>query len=155
MPLKCINVWVDCFLCNTVTVPAWPVAAAAWRDLCSYFIRNIICSAPGSQQQAARVQDTTVELQTKVFEDYAKLYTAATLALLTLHSLQGSIDDFSINLFEATLLPIWKMWERAFACFTVPVLNCNISCKCRNACEREWLYQLWAAAVRHCANVKS
>ena len=59
------------------------MAAAAWRDLCSYFIRNIICSAPGSQQQqAARVQDTTVELQTKVFEDYAKLYTAATLALL-------------------------------------------------------------------------
>ena len=28
------------------------------------------------------MQDTTVELQTKVFEDYAKLYTAATLALL-------------------------------------------------------------------------
>ena len=68
--------------CYTLTVPAWSVAAAAWRDLCSYFIRNIICSAPGSQQQAARVQDTTVELQTKVFEDYAKLYTAATLALL-------------------------------------------------------------------------
>ena len=73
----------------------------------------------------------------------------------SLRSLQGSIDDFSINLFEATILPIWKMWERAFACFTVPVLNCNISCKCRNACEREWLYQLWAAAVRHCATVKS
>ena len=52
-------------LCNTLTVPAWPVAAAAWRDLCSYFIRNIICCAPGSQQAAwsgatARVQDTTV-----------------------------------------------------------------------------------------------
>ena len=28
------------------------------------------------------MQDTRVELQTKVFEDYAKLYTAATLALL-------------------------------------------------------------------------
>ena len=56
------------------------------------------------------MQDTTVELQTKVFEDYVKLYTAATLALLTLHSLQGSIDDFSINLFRVTILPIWKIW---------------------------------------------
>ena len=56
--------WIA-LLCNTLAVPAWPVAAAAWRDLCSYFIRNIICCAPGSQQAAwsgatARVQDTTV-----------------------------------------------------------------------------------------------
>ena len=71
----------------------------------------------------------------------------------SLRSLQGSIDDFSINLFEATILPIWKMWERAFPCFTVPVLIVNMFCKCRNACE--WLYQLWAAAVCHCATVKS
>ena len=35
----------------------------------------------------------------------------------------------------------------------MPVLICNISCKFRNASE--WLYQLWAAAVRHCATVKS
>ena len=62
----------------------------------------------------------------------------------SLRSLRGIIDDFSINLFEATILPIWKMWERAFPCYNVPVLIVNISCKCRNACE--WLYHLWAAA---------
>ena len=92
------------------------------------------------------MQDTTVELQTKVFEDYAKLYTAATLALLTLRSLQGSIDVFDKLVCGATNFQFGKCGKEIFH-----ALMCQ--CQLSNACE--WLYQLWAAAVRHCANVKS
>ena len=160
--------WIA-LLCNTLTVPAWPVAAAAWRDLCSYFIRNIICCAPGSQQAAwsgatARVQDTTAATRASN-EGSRRLRVLQSRRRFVWSSTQQPHWRFSFYaLYKEVLIsclgqPYCQFRKCGKEFFHASLLYCaiaiigDISWECRNVCEwlsHSFMFQLFQLDIFCC-----